>query len=334
MNIIILSPTKQSQGGVERFVYYLREGLEEGAYTATVLGREDLSVFQKHVLKFKKLIGMEQPVLGYFLGNLAKKQGFDVCVTNGMMGWNIKKEKTINVQHGTFARSAIRIDKNKNILKYFIKWYVWGFFEGLAARHASVCVAVSKETKESVEKYYHAKNVQIILNAVDTSLFMPMILPKKNQVIFVGRFEHAKGKEILEGLQKYFLQQGTQLIVAETLSQNELAAAYNESLVFLLPSLHEGCSYALIDAMACGLPFLASSVGLVPELQQQSLFTDCIVIEQTVEAYIAAYENLMNKSEIQKEKMSRQLREYILKNHDIDSFNKKYMKILSTKTTN
>jgi glycosyltransferase involved in cell wall biosynthesis len=245
-----------------------------------------------------------------------------------MLGWNIKDKPTINVQHGTFARAAVRIDQKRNIFKYFMKRYIWGFFEGLVARRATACVAVSKETKESVSMFYGRNDAVVILNAVDTELFKPEINQKKNQALFVGRFELAKGKEILEAMDAYLPTKGWSLSVPQGKSQEELAVLYKESQIFLLPSLHEGCSYALMDAMACGLPFLASPVGLVPELEAQRLFKDCIVHTQTPGAYIQAFEKIINKTANEKAQLSEQLRQYILQNHSIAVFEEKYNSLL------
>ncbi len=324
MNILILSHSKSQSGGVERFSFYLQQTLQERGHTVKILGQEDLGVVAHGIIAIKKRLGFGQPALGYFLGRLAKKTGFDVCVTNGMLGWNISNRPMINVQHGTFARAAVRIDRQRSLLKYFIKRYVWGFFEGVAARRASRCVAVSQETKESVETYYQVSDVAVILNSVDTELFQVSDAPKKNQAVFVGRFEYAKGKEILEGMRQYLHAKGWDLAVPRGKSQEELAVIYKESQVFLLPSLHEGCSYALLDAMACGLPFLASPVGLVPELEKAGQFKECIVHEQTVAAYSQAFENLMQKTEQEKALLAAELRRYIITHHSLVSFGNAY----------
>lgn len=312
---------------MERFSYYLRDAFASAGYSATILAREDIVGFSARLLRWSRLVGMQQPLLGWLLGRMAERRGFDVCFTNGMLGWNLRGKRVVNVQHGTFARAAVRIDKGRFLLKYLMKFHCWARFEGLAARRAAICVAVSNETRESVELYYAAKNVRVIPNAVDTERFKPLGIPKKNQAIFVGRFEYAKGKGILEGMRSFLEGRGWSLAVAETLSQEELATAYNESRVFLLPSLHEGCSYALLDAMSCGLPFLASPVGLVSDFASEGLFSECIVAEQSVGAYITKFEALAGMSGNESSRLTGTLRDYILRLHSIEDFNRSYVSL-------
>lgn len=341
MKVTILSSSKQSQGGVERFSFYLEKVLKQHGHEVNILGKEDLSRFEKFILTIKKKIGFEQPALGYLLGRKAMEQGFDVCIGNGMLGWNIttrEKARVINVSHGTWAHAAIRVDKGRNFFKYIMKRYVWGYFGRLAMERATACVAVSEEVKEGMKQYYGIHNALVIPNATEITLFAPMdrttcrekMKLSKDQIvgIFVGRFEYAKGQQVLEGVKKYLEQQGGQLIIAERYSQEELALLYNASDIFLLPSLQEGCSYALLDAMACGLPFLASPVGLIPELQKRGLFAECIVHEQTVEAYVAALEKLLAQGSAEREQLTKTLREYITTHHSLEAFGKAYNNLI------
>lgn len=332
MRIGILTTTKDGIGGVERFTTYLERGFTERGHEVVVIDRTAISLVARAMVALSRFGGMQPVVMGYFLGWQTISSGCDVVVTNGLLGWNIAprdRQKIINVQHGTYARSAERIDRGRNWIKYVIKRFVWGFFEGCAAKNANVCVAVSAETAESIRTYYRPDGVVVIQNAVDTEFFKPLPnVVKKKQAIFVGRFEYAKGQVILEEVERYLQSIGWQLVVAQNLSQDELRIAYNESQVFLLPSLHEGCSYALLDAMACGVPFLASPVGLVTDFKARGDFASCVVTDQTGTAYIRAFEKLVSMDDLAQQALRDELRDYVVRNHGIVSAMEQYVALV------
>ena len=67
--------------------------------------------------------------------------------------------------------------------------------------------------------------------------------------------------------------------------------------VFVLPSLEEGFPVAALDAMAAGLPVIASSVGGVPELIEDEK-SGCLIPPRDVEALTARLRLLLGNSEL------------------------------------
>jgi D-inositol-3-phosphate glycosyltransferase len=54
--------------------------------------------------------------------------------------------------------------------------------------------------------------------------------------------------------------------IRDHVSQENVVELYSSALVTVLPSLSEGFPLTLVESMALGTPFIASSVGAIPEL--------------------------------------------------------------------
>ena len=360
ITVTILTTTHASTGGVERFVSYLEKELVLRGCVVTVIAKEDLRPWQQKLVALTKYVASDQIVLGYFLGCAAMRSKSDVVITNGLLGWNIHKRKVINVHHGTFIKGALRTRYDDVWIKYVIKRYWWSWFEKKAARGATVCAAVSEETRQSVMHYYQAKNVVTIPNAIDTDLFTPYSQEQARQslglpldkkiVFFASRLGSQKAGQLVLAIAERIKKTHSDVLVVgavfgqqfspelgiwglDNVSYDRLVMAYNAADVFLLPSRHEGSSLALIESMACGLPFLASPVGLVPELLENNLFTECIVIDQTVDAYMNHLNKLLALSVDNQMILAQQLRAYVVDHHNLYQFGNNYFELIKTITS-
>lgn len=122
---------------------------------------------------------------------------------------------------------------------------------------------------------------------VDLDVFKPMNLSKEYDLIFVGRLEKNKGIDLFINAVKKL---NTRTIIvgdgplrknieikANKLKTNiyfhgwakdshEVAELVNKSKVLVMPSYNEGGPRVVLEAMACGVPVLATPVGIVPDL--------------------------------------------------------------------
>jgi glycosyltransferase involved in cell wall biosynthesis len=168
-----------------------------------------------------------------------------------------------------------------------------------AAKRAQALVAVSADLAKKMTEYGMPKDrVHVLRNGVDTKLFAPHpraaarrklgLCMDGSLVIGVGNCVPLKGFDLL--IRAASPLQGVRLLIvgegplrddlaslAEALMpgriefrpnmrQEELRYAYASADVLGLPSLSEGWPNVILEAIACGTPVVASSVGGVPEI--------------------------------------------------------------------
>lgn len=198
---------------------------------------------------------------------------------------------TIHGEHGTFHRSG----KRRLVQKIFFNWadYVLSV-SNVLADDLSRTLGVKRA------------KITAILNGVDINKFRPdagkrVKYREKHKVDAdtvwigtVGRPAEVKNQHLMiralpllrkEGIPArftivgdtpmYSLRPELEKLAADldvqhclefTGKQSDIAGYLNAFDIFVLPSLSEGCSNVILEAMACGVPVVASRVGGTPEL--------------------------------------------------------------------
>jgi glycosyltransferase involved in cell wall biosynthesis len=156
---------------------------------------------------------------------------------------------------------------------------------------SDIVTTVSKSIAQELKKYYvDTDRVVVIGNGVDEEFFVPAQKGIENgnkYIVYAGRIEREKGlfdliecgKYIcdqrsdisfllagkgrdLEALKKKVKKLGLQdkVIFLGQMGRDQLVRLYQQSTIFAFPSYHEGLPTVLLEAMACGLPIIATNV--------------------------------------------------------------------------
>ena len=160
------------------------------------------------------------------------------------------------------------------------------FFTRKALSAATVVTAVSHFIAKLVKKElgYHG-NIQVIYNGVDINTFFPK--QKKEtvliKVLFSGNLTRRKGVDLLPliadklnanieilyttGLRtKKKLPAHPNLKNIGAVSYSDMPKVYQDADILLFPTVREGFGLAAAEAMACGLPVVATNCSSLPEL--------------------------------------------------------------------
>ena len=159
--------------------------------------------------------------------------------------------------------------------------------------HSSdIITTVSKSVAQELKKYYYldSKKIIVVGNGVDEKFFHPAdknLEDDKKYIMFAGRIDREKGlfdliegagvickdrsdvsfiiagrgrdsKKLQQKIKKLNLQD--RFILTGQVEKDQLPKLYQKSSIFILPSYHEGLSGALLEAMSCGLPVIATDV--------------------------------------------------------------------------
>lgn len=161
------------------------------------------------------------------------------------------------------------------------------WFTHLALQRASVVTAVSHFTAGLVTRdTQFSRPIQIIPNGVDTARFVPPGHKTSRatiRVLFSGNLTLRKGANFLPAIAGR-LPRGVEIVCATGLRGGtmplsapnirvigrvrhaDMPALYQDVDLLLMPTVREGLSLAVLEAMASGLPVVATNCSSLPEL--------------------------------------------------------------------
>ncbi len=280
---------------------------------------------------------------------LLSGKGFDIIHTHnptaGLTGCKVSKKfdlPHVMTLHGPWA----------SVRQRFYTRALARLIEGKVVKCSDVVTCDSYALGEEVLERYNPPKEKVIAisNAVDTRIFNPDIskgdaravldLETKEPIVFyTGRFVEEKGLPYLleafkdvKGAHLLLLGGGfDEHLVRDWLARNEgirarisvipylpyakMPAAYNACDIFVLPTLAEGMSRSIMEAMACGKPVIATNVGGNPELVSKE--TGLLVGPKSPKALAYNIQKLLD-SPVTCARMGKKAREFAIGNLGVD----------------
>ena len=275
MRILMVSPSQTGIGGTAKHVRGLSDFLRSKDHDVTIISSENTLTVPIKKLKNPSFM-ISALIKTKFSGNYDIIHAHHPIASLSFKASSAKKvvtfhgiySKQIGVLHGNTA-SNISNKYEKNALSW--------------------ADAITAGSKESFE-YYTGKGytVNYIPNAIDIESLPTNVNQKfEKQIIFVGRLSKEKGLESIIKISKTLPPNLHLLIIGVGpmekdvkkidelysnvhylgyLEKEELIPIIRGSLVLIQPSLVEGISTTILEAMACKIPIIASNVGGNKEL--------------------------------------------------------------------
>lgn len=211
--------------------------------------------------------------------------------------------------------------------------------------HLARCVvALSENSAQSIRKSFPKIDPIVIPNGVNLSFFgiEGKRKPLENRTIellYVGNMSRRKGVDLLVPIMDR-LGEGFVLRCAPgrdkddsvprhrrisslgNLSLEQVRDAYRRADVLLLPSRLEGMPRVILEAMACGLPVVASRASSMPEVVRDGLTGRTCNVDDPDDFANAIVEVVQSQQAY--DKMSRASREHAERHHDLEAMAQGY----------
>jgi len=219
-------------------------------------------------------------------------------------------------------------------------------------KHAAAVVANSNGLRLLANAFDSRFDIPVIPNGVDLGWYTTAERDWSSpRLLSVGRIVHQKGLDLamraLGGLKELSWEwriagDGPQMEVLQSLakelgidqrvtflgwqSREQLMTSYQEANVFLFPSRHEGMPNAMLEAMASGLPIIASCIAGSEELVVEGK-TGFLVPSEDVEALREALQTMLASPAL-REQMGAASRQHAEENYSWESTARQYALLL------
>jgi len=263
----------------------------------------------------------------------ARRADFDVVHDNQCLGTGIAElhrrgwPLLETLHHPITVDRSIALDHAESAWQRFTtrRWFGFLRMQVRVARQLPAVLTVSANSRLDIHRQMHVplERLTVVPVGVDHTVFRPdpAVAARKGRLMVTSSSDvPMKGLvPLLEAVAKLRVERDVELCVIGRPSPNgrvaraierlglgdvvttvtgvsdaELARLYAEAEVAVVPSLYEGFSLPAIEAMACGVPVVATTGGALPEVVGESGRTGVLVTPGDPEALLTAIRDLLD----------------------------------------
>ena len=337
----------------EMSTYQAKMGCKVVVYTAKIDSSEDHEYRDGYeIFRFKPIV---KPIGNYIIPNIflhliRKRNLFDVVHAHShlffltnlcAMARKIKSPPLVITSHGLVSQTA-PYWLNKIYLHTVAKWT-------FSTADKVICYT-DYEKNELTTMGIDPNKVEVIHNGINTDLFTPSKRGSHNmQILWVGRFVKGKGIKYLidafdvlikqypelrlvmigSGIEKDKIKekihklQLNNIIMKDFIPNSEMVKVYQNSDVFVLPSLEEGIPRTILEAMACGIPVVCTEL---PQLVNIVEGCGLLVPVKNSQALAEGISRVVSNRELA-QKFGRNGRDKVVENYSWDDTVKKTIQL-------
>lgn len=319
---------------------------------------EEIDGISVYRVRFAPVYPFHLQFHGFFINKLIKamESNFDVIHLHNPLIPVIRTSlPTIITELGTVKGGVAHreaLDLFSLGLKIFAKLYI--SIEQKLVSNVDKVTAVSNSCAHELKSYYGIKDVEVVYNGVDTNFFVPSEMRNEDEpyILYTGSLDALKGLTDLIRSAKYVCQeyQNVEFIMVGRgplekklkklvhdlgleekicftgyVNREVLLKYYQNATIFVLPSYHEGLPTAILEAMACGLPVVATAVTGTSEVILDGE-TGLLIPPKRPDKLTNAILRLLINKEL-REKMSKNAKEYVKRNFTWDIIAKNFEEI-------